>query len=328
MTTIQAAINDIRNSKESMSPSNNSTNTQPHQLSYAEATGRLQGPRMDPKHADTIAKARIANRRVIIKPTSDVARNRMKETTEKEMVERMNEALLTASAGETGTPICIPEEYKVVGAQKLVNGGIAYTFNTDKAAAWLREPNTIKAVQQAAGLETVASLQLHNMIVPFAPTTIDIGDTVTWQSIKESSGLKAGTNRGIRFLKPAEHHHEGQREAHIMIGFDSREQANIAIRGGIFIEGKELQARKELPDATRCVNCSMLPCNHDARDCPNTTKCGQCAGGHATKDCTVSDCKKFHCVNCKVNGHGAIDRINCPSFIRATDLIRSRYPES
>ncbi len=112
------------------------------------------------------------------------------------------------------------------------------------------------------------------------------------------------------------------------MGFDSREQANKAIRVGVIIEGKELQARKELPDASRCVNCSVLPRGHDAKNCPNTTKCGRCAGGHATRECTVNDRKKFHCVNCKVTGHGAVDRTSCPSFLRASDIVRSRHPES
>ncbi|KAK0437910.1 uncharacterized protein EV420DRAFT_1241005, partial [Desarmillaria tabescens] len=178
------------------------------------------------------------------------------------------------------------------------------------------------------GEDTDVSLQLNNVVVPFAPTTIDVKNTETWQGIENSSGLNSGTIRSVKFLKPAEFHHEGQREAHLIIGFDSRSQANKVIQHGIIIEGKELQANKELPDASRCINCSDLPRNHDAKNCPNTTKCGRCAGGHATKECTVTDRKKFHCVNCKTSGHGAVDRNSCPSFIRATDTIRSRYPEA
>ncbi len=189
-------------------------------------------------------------------------------------------------------------------------------FNSDDAATWLRGPGALEIIQQAAGDGISVSLQLNSVIVPFAPTTIDIENTETWRSIEDSSGLTAGTIRNVRYLKPVEHHHEGQREAHLVVGFDSREQANKAIRAGVIIEGKELQARKELPDASRCVNCSVLPRGHDAKNCPNTTKCGRCAGGHATRECTVNDRKKFHCVNCKVTGHGAVDRTSCPSFLR------------
>ncbi|PBK83098.1 hypothetical protein ARMGADRAFT_1019253 [Armillaria gallica] len=83
-------------------------------------------------------------------------------------------------------------------------------FNSDNAATWLHTPGALENIRRAAGDETAASLQLNNVIVPFAPTTIDIGDNATWRGIENSSGLTTGTIRNIRFLKPAEHHHEGQ----------------------------------------------------------------------------------------------------------------------
>ncbi len=46
------------------------------------------------------------------------------------------------------------------------------------------------------------------------------------------------------------------------------------------------------------------------------------------RDCTVTDRKKLHCVNCKTTGHGAVDRNSCPSFLRATDVLRSQHPKS
>ncbi len=150
----------------------------------------------------------------------------------------------------------------------------------------------------------------------------------TWRGIEDSSGLCSGTIHSVKFLKPVEFHHEGQQEAHLIIGFDSRIQANKVIQHGIIIKGKELHASKELPDALQCINCSDLPRNHNMKNCLNSTKCGQCAGGHTTKECTVTDQKKFHCVNCKTSGYGAADRNSCPSFIRATDTIRSWYPEA
>ncbi|KAK0213912.1 hypothetical protein IW262DRAFT_1242434, partial [Armillaria fumosa] len=209
----------------------------------------------------------------------------------------------------------------------LTNRGIIYTLNSDEAATWLREPVALENMAQAVGEGNSLSLQLNNVIVPFAPTTIDTENRDTWHNIETSSELAIGMIRSVRFLKPVEHHQQGQQEAHLVVGFDSWEQANKTIREGIIIEGKELQARKELPDASRCVKCSILPQDHDAKTCPNATKCGRCAGGHATRDCTVTDRKKFHCVNCKITGHGAIDRNSCPSFLRATDVLRSRHPK-
>ncbi|KAK0222386.1 hypothetical protein IW262DRAFT_1296941 [Armillaria fumosa] len=72
------------------------------------------------------------------------------------------------------------------------------------------------------------SLQLSNIIVPFTLTTIDIGDKETWQNIKR------------------------QQEMHLILGLDLQKQANKIIQAGVIIEEKELQARKELPNATSC----------------------------------------------------------------------------
>ncbi|KAK0232569.1 hypothetical protein IW262DRAFT_1499115, partial [Armillaria fumosa] len=252
----------------------------------------------------------------------------MARRSEKELVQEVNDALSTAMTTAGDMLHLVPDGISVVGARRLANGGIIYTLNSDEAATWLREPVALENMAQAVGEGNSLSLQLNNVIVPFAPTTIDTENRDTWRNIETSSELAIGTIRSVQFLKPVEHHQQGQREAHLVVGFDSREQANKAIREGIIIEGKELQARKELPDASRCVKCSILPRDHDAKTCPNATKCGRCAGGHATRDCTVTDRKKFHCVNCKITGHGAVDRNSCPSFLRATDVLRSRHPES
>ncbi|KAK0450443.1 uncharacterized protein EV420DRAFT_1274750, partial [Desarmillaria tabescens] len=99
------------------------------------------------------------------------------------------------------------------------------------------------------------------------------------------------------------------------------EQANKIIQSGLIIE------RKELPDATQCIKCSILPYDHDAKDCLNMTKYGQCVGGHTTRDCKVTDRKKFHCINCKVNGHGTIDHNAYSSFTRATNIVHSQHLE-
>ncbi len=129
------------------------------------------------------------------------------------------------------------------------------------------------------GEDTVVCIQLNNIIVPFAPTTINMKNMETWRGIEDSSGLCSRTIHSVKFLKPVEFHHEGQQEAHLIIGFDSRIQANKVIQHGIIIKGKELHASKELPDALQCINCSDLPRNHNMKNCPNSTKCVQCAGG-------------------------------------------------
>ncbi|SJL18619.1 uncharacterized protein ARMOST_22216 [Armillaria ostoyae] len=194
---------------------------------------------------------KLTNRCIIVKPTTDDACSKMNKYSEKDLISEMNRTLATAATTVGDTLHVIPDGIVVTGARKIANSGIAYTFNSDEAAAWLWTLGAPENIRKALGDETAASLLLNNVIVPFAPTTINIGDIETWQSIESSSGLMAGTICNVQFLKPAEHHHEGQQEAHIMVGLDSQDQMNKIIQAGVIIEEKELQAWKELPDATR-----------------------------------------------------------------------------
>jgi hypothetical protein len=53
--------------------------------------------------------------------------------------------------------------------------------------------------------------------------------------------------------------------------------------------------------------------------------CGRCAANHRTGDCPVTDSGTFACSNCKVSGHGAVDRA-CPVFQREQERRRARDP--
>ncbi|SJL15510.1 uncharacterized protein ARMOST_19010 [Armillaria ostoyae] len=254
--SLQSIVEDLRSAKPHPAPVPTPTQSQSQSspLSYANVTAKANPFTGDPRHSDVIAKAKLANRRVIVKPTTEDAMAAMARRSEKELVKEVNDALSIATTITGDTLHMVPDGISVVGARKLANGGVIYTLNSDKAATWLREPVALENIAQAVGEETSVSLQLNNVIVPFAPTTIDIENEDTWRNIETSSELTTGTIRSVRFLKPVEHHQQGQREAHLVVGFDSREQANKAIRGGIIIEGKELQAKKELPDASRATD--------------------------------------------------------------------------
>ncbi len=92
----------------------------------------------------------------------------------------MNEELMLTTVSTIGNLSKVPEEHKAVSTCKLANSGVAYTFNSDRAAAWLCEAGSLDCIQQAVGEDTVVTLQLNNVIIPFTPTTIDITDTNTW----------------------------------------------------------------------------------------------------------------------------------------------------
>src|ERR1700723_3440350 len=111
-----------------------------------------------------------------------------------------------------------------------------------------------------------------------------------------------------------------------MVGMISPEQANIAIRHGLVIEGKKVAVRRHRMDPKRCMKCQGIGVNHNAAECKFIHDvCARCAGMHRTSECAVTDFADFKCANCKTKGHGAADR-ECPIFKEKTRAMHERMP--
>ncbi|PBK82588.1 hypothetical protein ARMGADRAFT_1090163 [Armillaria gallica] len=207
VTALQSIVEDLHITN--IQPIPIPTPTHSNATSYADIAAR-PSPFTDPHHANAIAKAKLANRCIIVKPVTDKVKSKMGKHSKKNLISSMNTAL-SIMATKLGEVLhIVPEDVKVIGVHKLTNSGMIYMFNSDDAATWLRGPGALENIQQAAGDGISVSLQLNSVIVPFAPTTIDIENTKTWHSIEDNSGLTAGTICNVRYLKPVEHHHEGQ----------------------------------------------------------------------------------------------------------------------
>ncbi|KAK0219462.1 hypothetical protein EDD85DRAFT_797355 [Armillaria nabsnona] len=114
--TLQNLVEDLRTSIPQPTPSQPTSQTQP--LSYAEATSK-PSPFTDPRHADIVAKAKLADRRVIIKPQTDTAKAEISKLTEKDLIRKMNEELMLTTMSTTGNLFEVPEEHKAVGSHNV-----------------------------------------------------------------------------------------------------------------------------------------------------------------------------------------------------------------
>ncbi|KAF8800192.1 hypothetical protein BYT27DRAFT_7117939, partial [Phlegmacium glaucopus] len=67
----------------------------------------------------------------------------------------------------------------------------------------------------------------------------------------------------------------GQRTAIMILGFATREDANITINAGLFVEGKKVWGRKQTQEPRRCLK-SQCFSMHKALHCSATHEtCGQ-----------------------------------------------------
>ncbi len=92
VATLQSIVEDLQTMNTQTTSHPNSPQSRPS--TYADAVNKSSpSPFSDPHHADVVARAKLANRHVIVKPMADETRNKMNKQSEKDLVSEMNEAL-------------------------------------------------------------------------------------------------------------------------------------------------------------------------------------------------------------------------------------------
>ncbi|THU95968.1 hypothetical protein K435DRAFT_610128, partial [Dendrothele bispora CBS 962.96] len=166
---------------------------------------------------------------------------------------------------------------------------------------------------------------VYEVVVEFVPVNVQIETEEERDDIAIANGMKEGSVVAAKWIKPIEQRHSKQVVAHAMFLFADRESANQAIREGVTINGKQLNARKSEVDIAQCVKCRGE--GHFAADCRSEqVGCGRCKESHRTSECTAGE-NDLWCIRCKTAGHGAADR-NCPMHRRRVEEKKARDPET
>ncbi|KAH7919724.1 hypothetical protein BV22DRAFT_991388, partial [Leucogyrophana mollusca] len=219
--------------------------------------------------------------------------------------------------------------------RKLKHGAALYELESVATAKWLNQPANRRGFLEHFGADSIIRDRTFQVIVEYVPTTFDPDSGATIAEVEKNSGLEAGSISKARYVKPLNRRRPGQRTAHAILTFKSREDANHAIEQGLSIEGRKVYARKLLPEPTRCLKCQSLAGDHVAADCPQEQDtCGTCGAEHRTASCGITDVDLYYCANCKDHcGHASWSR-ECPVFIerfrrhqaRSEDVQYRYYP--
>jgi len=146
--------------------------------------------------------------------------------------------------------------------------------------------------------------------------------------IEKKAGLKPGSIAKARYIKPESRRRQGQRTAHTVSTFKTKEDANQAIKFGLSVESKKVYGRNLIQEPTRCLKCHLLEGTHIAAECPQEQDiCGSCGGPHRTSACSITDPNEYHCKNCDVKGHAAWSR-DCPTFKKKWETHRARNKDA
>ncbi|KAK0222773.1 hypothetical protein EDD85DRAFT_796288 [Armillaria nabsnona] len=97
VVSLQSIVEDLRSAKPYPTPVPTPTQSQSTPLSYANVTTKANPFAGNPRHSNVIAKAKLANRRIIVKPMTEDATAAMARRSEKELVKELRQLLATCS---------------------------------------------------------------------------------------------------------------------------------------------------------------------------------------------------------------------------------------
>src|SRR6266576_2834914 len=167
------------------------------------------------------------------------------------------------------------------------------------------------------GDANTAQARLFQVLVKFVAVQHAPEDQLSRNIVESNNHLPNGAIAHAKWIKAPERRKLGQKTAHVIMGFSSRELANQAIDTGLIIENKRSQVEKLLIEPSRCFNCQSVRGDHRAAECPvKEPVCTRCSGNHRTMECQHMGTPR--CINCQADGHSASDR-NCLSFERSTE---------
>lgn len=212
----------------------NPTPTPPMQNHNTYATILQQQPNSD--QAEIVARTETTNKQLLIQKDKNSTDNSLNDLSEKDLVVKANTAL--DLMGWKGSDKLHNTAFVV--ARKLRSGCILFHMNSQKAAAWLHTADIKKAFMDHFDGTSNMQDKLHYVIAEFVLVTYDAGVSYAHTGLEEANHFTDGIIGFSKYIKPLHLRSLNQRVAHLTIGFRTHNDANRAIQGGLYIEGKHV----------------------------------------------------------------------------------------
>jgi hypothetical protein len=151
------------------------------------------------------------------------------------------------------------------------------------------------------GVEIIIKDRTYHILIENVPMMFLPSNMAEIADIEKKAGLTPHTISKARYIKPAARRAPGQRTAHTIFTFNSKEGANQAIKFRLVVAGKKVYRRKLIPEPSRCLKCHVFDGAHIAAECPQENEtCGTCGEQHRTSECSIQDPNLFYCKNCDI----------------------------
>ncbi|KAF9493770.1 hypothetical protein BDN71DRAFT_1344481, partial [Pleurotus eryngii] len=190
----------------------------------------------------------------------------------------------------------------------MKGGDVVLTLNSAEARRWLSQEDVTEGF--LAGFNGTSKMRtpMLTVVAEYIPINFNPNEKGSLLSIEQEGGLDKGSIRSAGWIRPLERRSPSQQYAHMKIRFEDKNQANKAIRDGLFIGGKMITIRKDIQEPPICYKCHSIGDGHYASNCTIAQHdiCGHCGQDHRSAQCPHPSRK--WCSNCKKPGHGAGDR--------------------
>lgn len=269
---------------------------------YADAAKRDSTPA---KVAAVADRQETRSRQIIIQKADNIELKDydLAALNEKELVEKANIALEGIQLIDG-----YPGGTRFLGARKLKGGDVLLILNSAAAQNWLSNTDIAKAF--LAGFNGTSKMRtpMLTVVAEYVPVSVNPTEKGAILSIEQEGGLERGSIKSAAWIRPIEHRSPTQQYAHMKIKFGDRDQANKAIRDGLFIGGKVITVRKDVQEPPICYRCHSIGDGHYTNNCTAVQRdiCGHCRQEYRAALCPHPHQK--WCANCKRPGHGAGDR--------------------
>ena len=268
-------------------------------------------------HAAAVAKAELQKRKIRLIKAVGLTGDGVGDLTEKQWVEKANLALSLMEGHWENKP----EVVNFAGVNKeRGGGGVIFEMNTGEAAGWLKDKRVMSAFLAKMGSTVDYKMHTYEVVVDWVPVSFEVDQPAAWKRVEQSNGLGESAIREVVWIKPTHLRSEGQRTAIAIFRLATREDANLVIENGLYVEGKKVWGRKQVQEPKRCLKCQCFG-EHKAAKCASIHEvCGRCGKQHRTSLCSETAKDTWECSNCKSTGngkhkgHGAADR-RCPVFL-------------
>ncbi|RPD56723.1 hypothetical protein L226DRAFT_437660, partial [Lentinus tigrinus ALCF2SS1-7] len=211
----------------------------------------------------------------------------------------------------------------------LPNGGVIFEFDSAASAAWIKRDGMIGDFQRGLGVGAQVKPRHYKVVAQYVPVSFDPQNEYDISTVEGENDIPHGNLVAARWIKPLEKRAPGQRVAYLLISFLTAQDANKAIKNGLYIASKHVPVHRDQEEPQRCAKCHKYDPPHLARDCRAIHEtCGACASiHHKTAECATTNHDDYRCINCGANGHAVWEK-RCPAYQRALQKMRARRPES